>query len=158
MKSYGRLEVRLHTFSTSAPVAATLPAPRSVRLTPGLMVFVYTLDRSMLRPCSLYDCCRPEKYVTRSVASCPWTNGSWGFDGTYCLRLHGITVQEELGLLYPLTKEQHFARKRRQLHRMAQCHIPQDLNPQLHRCENLKSHVYSLPNRDRTPFPRLPCT
>ena len=158
MKSYGRLEVRLHTFSTPAPVATTLPAAGPVRFIPGLTAFVYPLDRRMLRPCSLYDCCRREKYVTRPVTSSPWTSGSWGFVGTYCLRLHGTTVQKELGLLHPLHKSSTLLRNVVNPYRMAHCYIPQYLNPQLHRCENLKSHVYSFPNRDRTPFPRLPRT
>ena len=115
MKSYGRLEVRIHTFSTLAPVAVTLPAPPPVRFTPGLTVSVYTLDRRMLRPYSPCDCCRPETYVTRQVVwhvtSRTWTSGSWGFDGTYCLHLYGPTVQKEVGLLYPLTQKQHVCSK-----------------------------------------------
>jgi hypothetical protein len=96
MKFYGRLEVWLHTFSTSVSVAVTLSAPHPVRFTPGLTAFVYTLGRRMLRPCSLCGCCRPETYITRQVVwhvmSCAWTSGFWGFDGTYCQRLHGPTV------------------------------------------------------------------
>jgi hypothetical protein len=78
--------------------------------------------------------------VFREVTPCRWMSGFRSVEGSPCFHLQCLAVQEDRPLKMMGSQ---FFETSRTTHPKTRRHIPEDLNPQQHRCDKLTSRLLS---------------